>query len=44
MVVSVIEITPIVPLVMVMRPKSLMAGIIREEAIIRKWTGDRVMG
>jgi hypothetical protein len=35
-VVSVIEITPIVPLVLVVRPKSLMARIIEHDAIVRK--------
>jgi hypothetical protein len=39
MVVSVIEITPIVLLVMVRRAKPLMARMIRHDAIVRKWWG-----
>ena len=35
-VVSVIEITPMVPLVLVVRPSSLMARIIEHAAIVRK--------
>jgi hypothetical protein len=37
MVVSVMEITPIVPLVLVVRPQSLMARIIEHVAIVRKY-------
>jgi hypothetical protein len=39
MVVSVIEITPIVLLVMVRHAKPLMARMIRHDAIVRKWRG-----
>ena len=41
MVVSVIEITRIALLVMVRRALSLMARIIRHDAIVRKWGGRR---
>ncbi len=45
MVVSVIEITTIVLLVMVGRAKPLMARMIRHDAIVRKWwVGRWVMG
>ena len=44
-VVPVIEITAIVPLVLVARPKSLMARIIEHDAIVRKWSESvRVVG
>jgi hypothetical protein len=39
MVVSVIEITPIVLLVMVRHAEPLMARMIRHDAIVRKWRG-----
>ncbi len=35
-VVSIMEITPIVPLVLVVRPQSLMARIIEHDALVRK--------
>lgn len=38
-VVSVIEITPTMPLVLVLRPLSLMARIIEHDAIVRKFEG-----
>ena len=41
MVVSVIEITTIVLLVMVWRAESLMARMIRHDAIVRKWAGSK---
>ena len=44
MVVSVIEITTIVLLVMVGRAEPLMARMIRQDAIVRKWWGREVGG